>query len=75
MTDRVHSLTVVLESDARTDDLEPLVKAIQQLRGVLTVKQHVANFETFMAQERVRRELGEKLMAVLYPKSDGGRNA
>lgn len=73
MTDRVHSLTVVLENDVRADDLVPLIQAIEQLRGVLAVKQHVTDIVTVMAQERARRELGEKLWAVLYPKQEGPR--
>lgn len=67
MTDRYHTLTVVLERDTRDDDAEPLIAAIRQMRGVLSVTGVVVSPEAHMAQERARRELGEKLMAVLYP--------
>jgi nitrate reductase NapAB chaperone NapD len=67
MTDRFHTLTVVLESDTRTDDAEALITAIEQMRGVLKVSGVVSDMDSHMAQERVRRELGEKLWAVLYP--------
>lgn len=69
MTDRVFALTVVLEADTRTDDVEALTNAIKMFRGVLDVTNHIANPSTYMAQERARRELGEKLWGVLYPKS------
>lgn len=67
MTDRVHSLTVALEKDIRTDDIEPLVEAIGQLRGVLKVKMHVSNIASHMAEERARQALGKKLWEILYP--------
>ena len=68
MTDRYNALTVVLEKDIRKDDAEALLRAIRQLRGVLDVTGHVADTDSYTAQERVRRELGEKLWNVLYPK-------
>lgn len=70
MTDRYNALTV-LEKDIRADDAEKLLDAIRQLRGVLSVHGNVADFEDQIAQDRVRRELGEKLWGVLYPKHDG----
>lgn len=69
MTDRYHTLTVVLERDTRTDDAETLIAAIAQMRGVLKVSGVVSDMTAHMAEERSRRELGEKLWAVLYPKS------
>lgn len=67
MTDRVHALTVTLDSDVRTDDIESLIAAMRQLRGVVSVTKHVTRIEDHLARERVRHELGEKLWAVLYP--------
>ncbi len=69
MTDRYHTLTVVLERDTRTDDVEALIAAIQQMRGVLKVSGVVSDMDSHMAEERARRELGEKLLAVLYSKN------
>ena len=68
MTDRYHTLTVVLERDTRTDDAEALIAAIGQMRGVLKVSGVVADPAAYMAKERARRELGEKLWAVLEEK-------
>lgn len=69
MTDRVFALTVVLEKDIRTDDVEAITNAIKMIRGVLNVAEHITDPSTYMAEERARRELGEKLWSVLYPKS------
>lgn len=68
MTDRYHSLTVVLAQDIRDDDAEALMSAIKQLRGVLTVTGKVADLDSHMAHERARADLGEKIWTVLYPK-------
>lgn len=70
MTDRFHSLTVVLVADMRDDDATPIIEAIAQLRGVLSVEGNVANsLESHVAEQRVRRELGTAVMSVIYPKA------
>ena len=68
MTDRYNTLTVVLEREIREDDAEKYIDAIRMIKGVLSVKGNVADYEEYMATERVRRELGEKIWEVLYPK-------
>lgn len=67
MTDRYHSLTVVLERDMRDDDAEALIAAIGQLRNVLKVTGIVSDFTSHMAIERARADLGTGLWNVLYP--------
>lgn len=69
MTDRVHSLTVALEKDMRVDDAEALISAISMLRGVLKVEGNITEPGEWAMHERVRREIGEALWAVLYPKA------
>ena len=69
MTDRYNTLTVVLERDIRDDDARPILDAIAQIRGVLKVSGNIASPESWMAEERAKREIGEKLWAVLHPKS------
>lgn len=68
MTDRIFALTVALEENIRTDDIENLITAIKTLKGVLNVESHVTDITLYTTQERVRRELGEKLWEILYPK-------
>jgi hypothetical protein len=65
MTDRFNTLTVVLERNMRDDDAESLIQAIQMLRGVAAVAGDVANSETYMATERARLELRQKLWDAL----------
>lgn len=68
MTDRFNTLTVVLEKDIRDDDAETLLTEIRQMRGVLSVKGNVSDMTALMAEERAKRELGQKLMEVIYQK-------
>lgn len=69
MTDRYHSLTVVLERDTREEDAQGLIAAISMLKGVLTVGGNVASPESYMAQERVRIDLGKQILDIVYPKT------
>lgn len=68
MTDRLNGVYVAFEKDIRDDDVQPLIDAIRCLRGVLRVKKNVVDLNAWVAEERARRELGEKLIAVVYPK-------
>ena len=47
MTDRFHSLTVVLEREIRDDDAEPIIAAIKMIKGVAEVTGEVARGEGF----------------------------
>jgi hypothetical protein len=68
MSDRYNCLTVVLEKDLKDEDAEPLIEAIKQFRGVLSVTPNVSDFPAHMAEERARNELREKLWRVLNEK-------
>ena len=72
MTDRYHSLTVVLEKDLRTDDAEATINAIRQIRGVLKVSGEVSDADSHMAEWRARHDLGNKVSQVIYPKDSDG---
>lgn len=67
MTDRLNTITVVLEKEMRDDDAEAILAAIRQIRGVLDAKGNVSDMTEWMAESRARRELGEKLLAIIYP--------
>ncbi len=43
MTDRFHSLIVVLEKDIREDDAQAMMEAIKCLKGVINVSGIVSN--------------------------------
>lgn len=68
MTDRLHSLTVVLDGDVRSDDAEPLLRAISLLRGVLSVKGNVADLDSYVALQQARNEIRAGIMEVIFPK-------
>ena len=59
MTDRVHSLQVVLERDIRVDEgaLEDVRRLILMIRGVIAVEPVLASMDSAMAEERARHEL------------------
>ena len=65
MTDRVHSLTVVLKRDLRDDDAAPLIEAIRLLKGVQSVSTHVSDPVSHMAEDRARSELLKRLLGDL----------
>lgn len=67
MTDRFHSLQVILEKDVRSDDAEATMNAIRRIRGVAEVTGIVADMDSNMAQVRARLELGQKLIEVIHP--------
>jgi hypothetical protein len=68
MTDRLKGCTVVFDHDIRDDDAEPLLNAIRMLKGVVAVEPSISTSEDYMAQERIRHEMGQKLWEVIYPK-------
>ena len=69
MTDRIHSITLALGKDMRVDDAEALIAACKMLKGVISVKGNVNGPGDWVAESRVRQELGEKLWEIIYPKS------
>lgn len=68
MTDRIHTLTVVLAHDARDEDVINTCRAIQQLRGVIAVHNLVADPATYMAEQRALEKLRGQLRDILWPK-------
>jgi hypothetical protein len=65
MSDRYNYLTVILEQDLKDEDAEPLIEAIKQFRGVLSVTPNVSDTTALLAEERARSKLTEKLWRVL----------
>lgn len=65
MTDQVRGFYVVLDKDIRTDDVEPLMNAVKQMKHVLTVEQIITNVDDYFARQRVRAELISKIYEVL----------
>lgn len=68
MSDRFHSLVVVLEFDIKDEDAAPIITAIETLRGVASVTGIVSDMESNMAETRALTKLRTQLFDVLYPK-------
>jgi hypothetical protein len=73
MTAKVNALLVILDKDIRIDDIEPLQNAIMQMKHVIEVKANIKSIQDDLAQSRVRQELGEKIIEVIYPGISGKR--
>lgn len=65
MSDRINALTVVLERDFRDDDCESILNAIRSIKGVASVEPNIVDSSDYVALQRARFELREKLWGVL----------
>ena len=66
MTDRIRTLTVVLDADYRDDDLESLLTAIKMVRGVDDVQfGEVVNYKDWIARRAVKTELQHELLKAI----------
>jgi tRNA uridine 5-carbamoylmethylation protein Kti12 len=66
MTDRIQHLTVILDQDYRTDDVEDIITAIKMIKGISAVERGaVVEYEDHMARERARLEFKRLLLQVL----------
>jgi hypothetical protein len=71
MADRIHSFTVFLAYDVSQEMADDIQKAMAHFRGVTLVEQNVSDITTRLAEARARRELGDAMWEVLYPKEKG----
>lgn len=66
MTDRAHTITVVLDKDYRTeDDLIPILEAIRMIKGVVAADANVSDATEYMAHERATLDLKRKILDLL----------
>ena len=65
MTDRVNTLTVVLEQEMRIDDVEDILTSIRMVRGVLDVTPRLDIDDHWAARRQARHELVMQLWDVL----------
>lgn len=61
MTDRIRHVTVTLDRDYRDDDVEVILNAIRQIRGVGSVVPKVVELADILARETVRSDIEGKL--------------
>jgi hypothetical protein len=64
MTDRVNTLTVVLERPTRDDDVQSVIDAILHLRGVQSVTTGEVDGVAFGARSQERHRLFRAMVAV-----------
>lgn len=70
MTDRVKGFLVILDKDMREDDAEAVLTALRMTKHVLSVKEVKSeHYDDMVAEERIRRDLTNKLWAVLHPET------
>jgi hypothetical protein len=65
MSDRINTITVLLEKDTRIDDCEAILTAIRMTKGVLKATPNVADARDWMAEERARHTIRKKLWDAL----------
>lgn len=66
MTDRIRTLTVVLDRDFRTDDLEAIIRTIMGLKHVVDVQPGpVVNVDQYIARADFRATVLLDLMKIL----------
>ena len=61
MTDRYEGFVVTLETPKRDDDSEATLKAIQQIKGVLSVDPIISTGDHWTAAFRAKTDLLQKL--------------
>lgn len=65
VTDRFIALTVLLDHEIREDDAEPLITAIQMIKGVSKVTPVVANVDVYFAYEKARNEILNRVLEAI----------
>jgi hypothetical protein len=65
MTDRIKGLTITLTKDYRVDDVQDLIHAIEQFKGVAQVDVSVANVDDHMNRVRIKQEMQKRLYQAL----------
>ncbi len=65
MTDRVKGFYVALDRDYRIDDVQIIIDAVKMIKGVLDVKENIADSNDWMNRELIRMEIHKKLYEAL----------
>lgn len=74
MTDRIRSLTIILEEDMRVDDAEAVIQAVRMVKGVSRVEEGpVLDMRDYLAREAAARVIFDKLHDALHLFVKGGK--
>ncbi len=66
MSDKIKGLTVVLAQDYRDEDVQKIIDTIEMIKGVKSVTMIEVNANDYINRERIKSELREKIIDVLY---------
>ncbi len=64
MSDRVKGFVVALDKNYREDDIEKIKSAIMQIKGVIGVKENVANTDDYINTVRITRNVRNRLYEI-----------
>ena len=67
MSDRHAGYIVTLESDQHEDHSKETLRAIQMIKGVISVEPIVSGFDIHIAQERARLDMFKKFREICFP--------
>lgn len=67
MTERYNAVLVIFAEDIHQDDFEPLASALRQFKNVLSVEPHPRDYNSAVAEARIREQLCLKVLEVLNP--------
>lgn len=70
MSNRIFSYTVTLDGIYKDEDAKQIQDAIEMIKGVSCVVPQIATAETFFAVDIARRDLGQKIIDLIYKKED-----
>lgn len=65
MTDRFNGLLVVLDRDIREDDAQPLIDALMQMKGVVSVSGNVSDLDNYISEQRIKRKMLDKIFCLI----------
>ena len=63
--DRIAAITLVFRDNLREEDIRTVLKVLGMLQHVICVRQHPADEDLDIAEERARSDLRRRLWAVL----------
>lgn len=67
MSDHIKGFVVTLDESCHQNVANRIAGAIRMIKGVSAVTESVDDYSDVMNRMRVRQELSEKLMSVIYP--------
>lgn len=68
MSSKINSITIVFKNDISEEYCNRLIEAFSLYAGIQSIDRNITDHNLYVAESRVRNELGEKLWEVLYPK-------